>query len=121
MSDAKVVSQAIAAHFKLSSKNSPSTDEQRKAMELVPYSNAIGSIIYIMICTRLDISHVVSLVSRFMTNPGRQHWEAVKWIFRYLKGTSNIGLMYETDREKLEQLWGLSILIMQGIWTREGL
>ncbi len=121
MNDAKVVSQPIAAHFKLSSLNSPSTDEEKKAMELVPYSSAVGSVMYIMICTRPDISHAVSLVSRFMANPGRQHWEAVKWIFRYLKGTSSIGLVYETKRENAGTALGLSILIMQGIWTREDL
>ena len=70
-------------------------------MELVPYSSAVGSVMYVMICTRPDISHAVSLVSRFMANPGRQHWKAIKWIFRYFKGTLNVGLMYEIDREKV--------------------
>ena len=70
-------------------------------MKLVPYSSTVGSVMYIMISRRPDISHVVSLVSKFMANPGRQHWEAVEWICRYLKGTSNVGLMYEIDREKV--------------------
>lgn len=42
---------------------------------------------YVMVCTRLDIGHVVGVVSRFMSNPGKAHWEAVKWILRYIQGT----------------------------------
>ena len=80
MNDAKVVSQPIASHFKLS-QNSPSTDEERKAMELVPYSSVVGRVMYIMICTRPNISHAMSLVSRFMANPRRQHWEVIKCWF----------------------------------------
>jgi hypothetical protein len=37
---------------------------------------------YLMVCTRPDIGYVISMVSRYLTNAGRKHWEAVKWIFR---------------------------------------
>nr|GEZ71778.1 hypothetical protein [Tanacetum cinerariifolium] len=47
-----------------------------------------GSVMYAMVCTRPDIAHAVKVVRRFMSNPGREHWEAVKWLIRYLKGTS---------------------------------
>ena len=50
-----------------------------------------------MVCTRSDISHAVSVVSRYMDRPGKGHWQAVKWILRYLKGSTNIGLCF--DRE----------------------
>ncbi|CAN0915054.1 Retrovirus-related Pol polyprotein from transposon TNT 1-94, partial [Linum grandiflorum] len=49
---------------------------------------------YAMVCTRPDIAHAVGLVSRFLSNPGKTHWEAVKWIFRYLRGTSKLSLCY---------------------------
>ena len=49
---------------------------------------------YAMVCTRPDLAHAVSVVSRFMSNPGRAHWEAVKWILRYLNGTKDICLVY---------------------------
>lgn len=42
-----------------------------------------------------DISQVVSVVSRYMSNPGKEHWQAVKWILRYLKGTADIGLVFD--------------------------
>lgn len=47
-----------------------------------------------MVCTRTDISHVVSVVSRYMKRPGKAHWHTVKWILRYLRGTANVGLMF---------------------------
>lgn len=42
---------------------------------------------YAMECTRPDIAHTVGVVSRFLENPRNEHWEAVKWILRYLRGT----------------------------------
>ena len=49
---------------------------------------------YLMVCTRPDIAQVVSVVSRYLACPRRGHWEAVKWIFRYLKGTINAHLEF---------------------------
>ena len=56
-------------------------------MSKVPYASTIGSLMYAMVCTRPDIAHTVRVVSRFMSRPGKQYWEAVKWILRYLKGS----------------------------------
>ncbi|GKV39992.1 hypothetical protein SLEP1_g47676 [Rubroshorea leprosula] len=47
-----------------------------------------------MVCTKLDIAHAIVVMGRFLSNPGKQHWAAVKWIFRYLKGTSHMCLCY---------------------------
>ena len=49
---------------------------------------------YAMVLTRSDISHALSVVSRFMSNPGIDHWRTVKWIMRYLRGTTEYGLLY---------------------------
>ncbi|MCI62396.1 GDSL esterase/lipase 1-like, partial [Trifolium medium] len=48
-------------------------------MAKIPYASAIGSLMYAMVCTRPDIGHAMGVVSRFMSNPGKAHWEAVKW------------------------------------------
>ncbi|RVW50266.1 Retrovirus-related Pol polyprotein from transposon TNT 1-94 [Vitis vinifera] len=85
MNEAKPVSTPLGSHFKLSKEQSPKTEEERDHMSKVPYASAIGSLMYAMVCTRLDIAHAVGVVSRFMSRPGKQHWEAVKWILRYLK------------------------------------
>ncbi|PKI41932.1 hypothetical protein CRG98_037682 [Punica granatum] len=64
-------------------------------MEKTPYASAVGSIMYAMVCTRPDIAYAVGVVSKYMSNPGKQHWEAVKWIFRYLRGTTERALCFE--------------------------
>ncbi|KAH9762144.1 Integrase catalytic domain-containing protein [Citrus sinensis] len=52
-----------------------------------PMQCAVGSIMYAMVCTRPDLAHRVGVISRFMGNPGKDHWNAVKWVVRYLRGT----------------------------------
>ncbi|GJT61411.1 retrovirus-related pol polyprotein from transposon TNT 1-94 [Tanacetum coccineum] len=49
-----------------------------------------------------DIAHVVGVVSRFMFKPGREHWEAVKWLLRYLKGTLKATLCFRRKEVVLE-------------------
>lgn len=88
MIDAKPVSTPLASHFRLSKEQSPKTKQEKDFMAKVPYASAIGSLMYAMVCTRPDIAHAVGVVSRFMSNPGKHHWDAVKWILRYLRGTS---------------------------------
>jgi len=61
-------------------------------MSKLPYAFAVKSLMYVMVCTRLDIAHVVGVVSRFLSNLGKEHWEGVKWILRYLKGSSKMHL-----------------------------
>ena len=68
-------------------------------MSHVPYSSAVGSLMYAMVCTRPDIAYAVSVVSRYMANPGKQHWQAVKWILRYLRGTTNTCLEFGGSKE----------------------
>ena len=63
-------------------------------MKNIPYSSAVGSLMYAMVCTHLDITQAVGVVSRCMSNLGKQHWDVVKWILRNLKGTSNFLLCF---------------------------
>ena len=103
---AKPVSTPLAPHFKLSALMSPSTEYEREQMNHIPYANAVGALMYAMVCTRPDISHAVSMVSRYMHNPGKGHWQAVKWILRYIQGTVDIGLKFEKDRNVGKHLVG---------------
>ena len=64
-------------------------------MEKIPYANVVGSLMYVMLCTRPDISYAVGMVSRYQSNPGKAHWKAVKRILRYLKGTVDYRLCYQ--------------------------
>lgn len=102
MDDAKPVNTPLANHFRLSKEQSPKTEDEMIYMDKVPYASAIGSLMYAMICTRPDIAHAVGVVSRFMSNPGKEHWEAVKWIFRYLRGNSSLSLCFTKSEKGLQ-------------------
>ena len=102
MDDTKPVSTPLASHFRLSREQSPKTEDEMACMDKVPYASAIGSLMYAMICTRPDIAHAVGVVSRFMSNPGKEHWEAVKWIFRYLKGNPSLSLCFTKSKTGLQ-------------------
>jgi hypothetical protein len=94
MQNAKAVGAPLGSQFRLSDVQSPKTDAEKEHMAKVPYASAIGSLMYAMVCTRPDIAHAVGVVSRFASNPGKQHWEAVKWILRYLRGTADVPLCF---------------------------
>jgi hypothetical protein len=78
MDEAKSVSTPLGSHFKLTKDQTPKMDQEKAYMNKVPYVSAIGSLMYAMVYTRPDIAHAVGVVSRYMSNPGKQHWEAVK-------------------------------------------
>ena len=48
-------------------------------------------------CTRPDLSQTVSMISRYMHDPGKGHWEAVNWVLRYIKGIIDVVLVFEKD------------------------
>src|SRR6266498_1942363 len=56
---------------------------------------------YASLGTHPDITYAVQTVSQFSTNPGIEHWEAVKRIFRYLKGMKDLWLSYGGQRREL--------------------
>lgn len=60
-----------------------------------PYRELIGSLMYVTVCTRLDIAHAVGRLSQFNDRHGSMHWTAAKRVLRYLKGTSNLSLVYK--------------------------
>ena len=66
-------------------------------MKSVPYALTIGSLMYAMVVTRPDISHSIGVVSIFMHNPGRSHWNAVKHVFRYLAGTKDHDILFGSN------------------------
>jgi hypothetical protein len=63
-------------------------------MHDIPYHEAMGSLMYASLGTHPDISFAVQTVSHFLKKPGPVHWEAIKWIFRYLKGTRDLWLLF---------------------------
>nr|GEX14974.1 zinc finger, CCHC-type [Tanacetum cinerariifolium] len=63
-------------------------------MDHLEYSRAIGCLMYDMTSTRLDIAYAVGRLSRFTSNPSRQHWHEITRVFKYLKGNMNYGLSH---------------------------
>ncbi|KAI7956392.1 hypothetical protein MJO29_007792 [Puccinia striiformis f. sp. tritici] len=64
----------------------------------VNYRALIGSLNYLSILTRPDISYAVSTLSQYLENPGIKHYYAAVQIFRYLKGTRNFGLVFKKEK-----------------------
>lgn len=80
----------------------PTSDANLEAMKSVPFREAIGSLLYLAVRTRPDIAVAVSILAKHSNAPGRSHWEAVKRIMRYLKQSSEQGLVYtKSDNVKL--------------------
>jgi hypothetical protein len=71
---------------KLSKNQSPPNAQEETEMRDMPYSELVGCIQYLVVCTRPDLAHCCSQVSRFMQNPGKAHWTATLRILRYLRG-----------------------------------
>jgi hypothetical protein len=71
-------------------------DETFNETTKYPYREAVGSLMYLALCTRPDISYAVNYASEFNDKFTKIHVTAVKRIFRYLRGTTSYGLMYES-------------------------
>ena len=99
MENSKPISIPLARHFRLSMTQCPQFEVERNEMDFVPYVNAIGSLMYAMVCSRLDIVHSVSVLSRFMANLGREHWNGFKWLLRYVRGSLGVGLKFGSSKE----------------------
>ncbi|KAJ0575942.1 putative RNA-directed DNA polymerase [Helianthus annuus] len=72
----------LGSHHKLTKDQCPRTEkekacprieEEKADMAIAPCASAVASLMYAMVCTRLDIAHTVEVVRRFLSNPGREH------------------------------------------------
>ena len=67
---------------------------KRIMQDQLRYSQIIDSLMYLASATRTDISFAVSKLSRFVSNPGDDHWKTLERVMRYLKGTMNYRIHY---------------------------
>ena len=102
MADAKPLGVPLQPCTKLSKADSPQDVQATNYMKGIPYASACGSLMYAMVATRPDIAHAVGVVCRFMADPGRAHWEAIKSIMRYLKGTKSKCICYGKGQMELQ-------------------
>ena len=115
MENSKPVTTPLAPQFKLKSLTKVEALEEAARMEGIPYAGAVGSLMYAMIGSRPDLAHTVGVVSRFISKPGMDHWQAVKWILKYLRGESKTSSTFV--KSSVCQLKGFQIQIIQLIWT----
>ncbi|TYK05842.1 gag/pol protein [Cucumis melo var. makuwa] len=72
----------------------PKTPQEVKDTSNIPYVYAVGSLMYAMLCSRSNICYSVGIVSRYQSNPRRDHWTVVKNILKYLRRTKHYMLVY---------------------------
>jgi len=77
-------------------------DEERSKLDIeIPYRELVGALTYLSVTTRPDISFAVSELGQFNNCYNNSHWTAAKRVLRYLKGTKDLGLIYEPGLKPL--------------------
>lgn len=77
-----------------------------ETMTKVPYRNAVGCLMYLMVGTRPDLAAAVGVLSQFATDPCPTHWQTLKRVFRYIQGTKTHGIKFQAASD--EKLQGYS-------------
>jgi Reverse transcriptase (RNA-dependent DNA polymerase) len=98
MQDSKRGFLPMSHDTSVSESHCPRTCEQREKMKMVPYDSIIRSIMYAMLCTRLDVSYALNMTSRYQKDPEENHWTAVKNILKYLRMTKYLILIYGSEK-----------------------
>lgn len=93
MEDANAVTIPADPHDEL---NTEAHEIEQMKITQAPYREAIGSLMYLVNGTRPDLAFAVNRASRYMEKPYKIHWNAVKRIIKYLKGTIGFGLLFES-------------------------
>ena len=94
MSDCNPIGTPMDPGAHLLSSMSPQSPEEQKVMDKISYLSAVGTLQYLATSTHPDISFTVGVLACFNSNSGIQHWNAVKHLFCYLKGTLDYKLVY---------------------------
>jgi len=64
MNNCKPITTPLAAHLKLLAKSYPTSEVEIENMSYVPYSSVVGSLMYVMVCTRPSLTYAVSMMTR---------------------------------------------------------
>nr|GEZ78891.1 hypothetical protein [Tanacetum cinerariifolium] len=94
MENSKRESILMQEKLRLSKSQSVSTPAEVKRMQNVPCASAVGSIMYVVRCTRPDVAFAQNITSRFLQIPSDLHWTTVKNIMNYLMNTKDMFLVY---------------------------
>ncbi len=94
--DCNPAATPMEENLKLSVKMLPTTPEDCLGMKTVPYCKLIGKLLYLTVTTCPDIAYAVGVLCRFVENPGPAHWHAVKHVLWYLRGSTDMRLVYSS-------------------------
>src|SRR5258708_4975097 len=86
--------------LELTTEQSPQSDTKHTEVKSIPYQNVTGSLLYAAMATRPDIAFTVRVLCQFNSNYGTTHWTAAKQVMHYLKGTTDLSIIYHQDAEK---------------------
>lgn len=75
-------------------------------MLCVSYEQVVCSLMYLMVCTMLDIALEMEKVSMYMSNQRKVHWKAMNWIMRYMKSIVDYGLLFDGLLDNAKSLFG---------------
>lgn len=106
MVNCKEVWIALTSHFKIFESQCPTNDMAKAKMSCVLYEQAVCTLTYLMMCTRPNIPFAMGKVSKYMSNPEKVHWEAMKWISIYLMCTLYYGLLFYGLLDNVKSLFG---------------
>ena len=94
MENCKPIVTPLEVQFDVSDENEPAGG--------VPYREAVGSLMYLMTGTRPDLAFAIRRLSQYVSSPCKHHWIALKRVLRYVRGTSDYGILYHgNDIDKL--------------------
>ena len=107
MQECKPVASPMATGVKLL-KVDPADTSSGQLVDSTPYASAVGALMFAALVTRPDIAFAVTSLCQFMSAPGNDHWQAVKRVMRYLRGTRHLGLTYGWAGGDNRELYGYS-------------
>jgi hypothetical protein len=94
LTNVKPVSMLMKPGMQFSKDQYPSSPNQVVKMWGIPYSEALGSVLWPVVIPRPDAAFAVSVLSQFVQNPGPVHWEVLKCVIVYLSSTKDLWLTF---------------------------
>jgi hypothetical protein len=106
--DTKPRAVPMDPHLHLSREQCPTTVEDFAKMKDKPYREALGALMYAAVATRPDLAFAIGQLARYQDSPGIVHWNALKHVYQYLKGTLDLELVLGASHEHDSDFTGYS-------------
>ena len=74
----------------------PATPDEENKMKDTPFQEALGLLMWLQVATRPDLAFSVNILAHYAYNPGKAHWNVLKHILAYVKGTKHYGITYKS-------------------------